>query len=112
MALGAWRAVSVDAPKQARTFLAPDTSFPLTPLQATIVACVRALPGELPRSGLAKVLVGSDSVRTLNWLGHPFFGVLQAYPRKVVLHHVDVLLQQKVLALDQHDHVILPDAQT
>lgn len=89
----------------------PPPPFPLTPLQATIVACAQALPGELPRSGLAKLLVGSDSIRTLAWLGHPFFGVLKEHPRKVVLHHVDVLLQQKVLALDQHGHVILPDAE-
>ncbi len=86
-------------------------TFPLTHLQETIVACVRALPGELPRSGVAKVLVGSDSMRTLTWLGHPFFGVLKTYPRKVILHHVDVLIQQKVLALDQHDRVILPEGE-
>lgn len=80
----------------------------LTPIQLTIVDAVRQLSGELPRSAVAKLLVGSESMRTLHLKGSPFFGRLARHTRKSVMHNLDVLIQQGILALDHYDRVIIP----
>lgn len=77
----------------------------LTPLQQTIVAAATAAPGQLTRSGLAKLLTGAVSTRMAEWTAHPEFGRLKAYPRKTILHEIDVLLHLGVLTSDAHDRV-------
>lgn len=41
-------------------------------IDATIIDCVRAIPGKLPRSGVAKLLIGSESERVRDFRDHPF----------------------------------------
>lgn len=72
----------------------------LTPVQQLIVDCVRRQPGEFTRSGLARLLVGSSSVRVSGLRGHPQFGCLADQGRKAVTGDIDSLLQQGWLALD------------
>ncbi|MBS1249205.1 MAG: ATP-dependent DNA helicase RecQ [Chloroflexi bacterium] len=65
-----------------------------------IIACVDEMPGELPRSGVAKVLVGSDSQRVEEYQGDPFFGYLDTYGRGEVTSVIDHLIEEGILALD------------
>ena len=75
-------------------------------VQRLILRCVREAPGRFPRSGLAKLLVGSNSRQMQELHDHRFYGRLRRYRRRDVLHHVDVLLQQGYLAPDEDEHVI------
>ncbi len=84
-------------------------------VQAAILACARSLPGQLPRSGVAKLLVGSESARVGEFRGHPLFGALSGRTREVVLGEVDKLIEMGILALDEHSKVIIgtePAAET
>lgn len=71
-----------------------------------ILNCVKALPGELPRSGIAKLLVGSDSERVGRFRSHAFFNRLAGYHRHEVLKEVDRLLNDDLLAQDKAGYII------
>ena len=75
-------------------------------VQGAITACVRSLPGQLPRSGVAKLLVGSESERVGEFRGHPLFGALSGRTREAVLGEVDRLIEAGVLAVDEHGKVV------
>lgn len=81
----------------------------LTPLQEQIVACVQAHPGQFTRSGLAKLLIGSASVR-LDAEGResPYYGACAGQGRKHLTVDIDVLVQQGVLSLDGRRRVCPP----
>lgn len=79
----------------------------LTPLQHTLITCVRHVPGTLRRSALAKLLVGSPSMRVEHLSHNPYFGLLAGRSRKEILHQVDVLLQQQLLALNRDGYLIV-----
>lgn len=72
----------------------------LPPLHQLILETVAANSGELTRSELAKLLVGSRSTRVAEFEDHPAFGRLTGYGRKAVTLEIDILLQQKFLRLD------------
>jgi ATP-dependent DNA helicase RecQ len=74
----------------------------LTEVQRIILACVRSLPGQLPRSGVAKLLVGSSSKRITRFKTHPYYGQLTNCTRKAVTREVDVLIKRGYLTLDGH----------
>lgn len=82
----------------------------LSATQRTILACVAALDAPLPRSTLAKLLAGSQSARTAALHDHPFYGRLAEQSRKAILYDVDILLQQRFLALDGFDRVVAVEA--
>lgn len=71
-----------------------------------ILACVRSLPGELPRSGVAKVLVGSLSERTEPYAEHHSYNRLAGHSRIDVTLQVDSLLAAGRLAQDRDGHII------
>jgi len=79
---------------------------PFTPIQTTILACVRARPGQLTRSGLAKLLVGSSSARVADLSDDPHFGRLAGQGRKAITVDIDILLQQGHLALNPSGRLI------
>lgn len=79
----------------------------LSAVQRTIVECVAALDEPLPRSTLAKLLVGSHSARAAALSQHPYFGRLADRTRKSIVYDVDILLQQQVLALDGFERVVM-----
>jgi hypothetical protein len=60
----------------------------------------------LPRSGVAKLLVGSESERVGEFRGHPLFGALSGRTREAVLGEVDRLIEAGVLAVDEHGKVV------
>jgi hypothetical protein len=75
--------------------------------QMMILACVATLPGKLPRSGIAKLLVGSHSQRVLPYTRHPYFGRLDHLHRKIVTQEIDALLNRGDLALDYKSRITL-----
>ena len=77
-----------------------------TETQMIILACVQSLPGKLPRSGIAKLLVGSQSQRVLQYSSHPDFGRLSHLPRNIVMQEIDALLNRGDLELDHKSRLI------
>ncbi|MDH7484924.1 MAG: RecQ family ATP-dependent DNA helicase [Anaerolineae bacterium] len=75
--------------------------------ERAILECVAALPGQLPRSGVAKFLVGSWSQRVETLRLHPLFGQLTGHSRDEVLATVDRLLTGGFLTKDEHGYVVL-----
>ena len=73
---------------------------------ATIIGCVRAIPGKLPRSGVAKLLIGSESERVRDFYDHPFYNRLAGHSRSEVLSEVDRLLTDGQLAQDENEYLI------
>jgi ATP-dependent DNA helicase RecQ len=72
-----------------------------------IMGCVQSLPGQLPRSGVAKLLVGSQAERIEEYAGHPFYNRLADYNRMDVTCQVDALLAAGRLVQDEHGHIVL-----
>ena len=71
-----------------------------------IVECVKSLPGELPRSGVAKVLVGSLSERVDQYTGHRLYNRLAGHSRIDVTMQLDALLAAGRLAQDSKGKII------
>lgn len=76
-----------------------------------ILECVQALPGELPRSGVAKLLVGSSSQRVEKYTAHPLYNRLSNRNRSDVTWQVDTLLEMGYLQQDKSGHLVLTDTQ-
>jgi ATP-dependent DNA helicase RecQ len=72
-----------------------------------ILACVRSLTGRLPRSGVAKLLVGSSSRRVAAFRTHPHYGRLANFTRSAITRYVDALIGRGDLVLDEHRKVIV-----
>jgi ATP-dependent DNA helicase RecQ len=75
-------------------------------VREVILSCVRALPGRLPRSGLAKLLVGSGAARMAEFRGHDFYNRLEGHTRTEVQAWVDELLAQGALVTGPDGHVM------
>ncbi|HEX6387210.1 MAG TPA: DNA helicase RecQ [Anaerolineae bacterium] len=78
-------------------------------IQRVILSCVRSMPGELPRSGIAKLLIGSESQRVATFSSHPDFGRLSHLRRHAVMLEIDALLASGRLVLDENRQVVLSD---
>lgn len=76
-----------------------------------ILACVQSIPGKLPRSGIAKLLVGSDSHRVVKYTGHPDYGRLSHLPRNIVMQEIDALINRGDLEFDDKSRVIVKEYQ-
>ena len=81
-----------------------------TGVQQIILACVRSLPGRLPRSGIAKLLFGSSSGRIAAFRTHPLYGRLARYKRTAITRKIDALIDRGDLILDEHRKVTLAHA--
>lgn len=77
--------------------------------QDIILSCVHSIPGELPRSGIAKLLVGSHSQRVAAYWAHPDYGRLAHLPRYIVIQEIDVLINQSELELDEKSRVTIKE---
>lgn len=77
-------------------------------VQQAILDCVQTYPGELPRSGIAKVLVGSHSSRVSSYQSSPFYDRFPNHTQKRMMHAVDDLIVHGQLQLDG-DRVTLPN---
>lgn len=76
------------------------------PIQQTILDCIAQYPALMPRSGWAKLLVGSSSMRVEEWQNNDYFGRFSTHKRKSIMHHIDILIQQGHLDLDWQQHLI------
>jgi len=74
-------------------------------VQQAILRCVSALSGELPRSGVAKLLVGSDSARVADYITYPEYSRFSSLPRHIVMAEVDRLLAEGKIWLDEERHL-------
>lgn len=77
-----------------------------------IVECVASAPGQMPRSGVAKLLVGSESQRVEKFQNHPFYGRLQGQSRIDVTLQVDVLIEHGVLKQNDKGYLIPAEIET
>jgi ATP-dependent DNA helicase RecQ len=78
----------------------------LTDVRQAILDCVHSLPGQLPRSGVAKLLVGSSSARVEALRRHPCYGRLSGHRREEVMREVNGLIEQGHLVLDDRGKVM------
>ena len=68
----------------------------------TILSAVADLPGQLNRSGLAKLLTGSPSDRVAPYRDHPLYGALHAdWDREELTEEIDRLTSQGWLLLQR-----------
>jgi ATP-dependent DNA helicase RecQ len=79
-------------------------------IHRAILECVRSLPGQLPRSGVAKLLVGSPSERVESHRGHPLYGRFRNLSRDDVMREVDRLIEEGRLARTESGKVMLGSA--
>jgi hypothetical protein len=78
----------------------PPTARP-DPL-VTILSAVADLPGQLNRSGLAKLLTGSPSERVAAFRDHPLYGALYAnWGRQELTEEIDRLITRGLLLLQR-----------
>ena len=94
----------VEAVKRERA--SPPALLEFTPENA-IIACVQSLSGQLHRSTVAKILVGSEAEATEEYRDHPLYNVLPHMTRKEVTALVDALLEDEVLVMDEHAHLVV-----
>jgi hypothetical protein len=83
-----------------------------TEIDRAILECVKSLPNRLPRSGVAKLLVGSSSERVEAYQSHPLYNSLDGESRSRVLERVDRLLENGQLQKAENGCLILGDAPT
>jgi hypothetical protein len=88
-------------------FMAKENPNQLPQLHEIIVEIVKCNPGLFTRSELAKFLVGSESTRVMEYHHLPGFAILKDSQRKALTFEIDILLQQKFLALDSHSRIVL-----
>jgi ATP-dependent DNA helicase RecQ len=81
-------------------------------IDRAILDCVRSLPAQLPRSGVAKLLVGSLSRRVEAYRSHPLYNVLKGESRSRVIERVDKLLENGQLQQAENGYLILGKAPT
>ncbi|MCP4536733.1 MAG: RecQ family ATP-dependent DNA helicase [Chloroflexi bacterium] len=83
----------------------------LAEMHQIILNCAQSLPGQLPRSGVAKLLVGSSSKRIDSFKTHPDYGRLTGHTRQAITHQIDVLIERGDLILDSHNKVTVAQEQ-
>ncbi|MBO9369449.1 MAG: RecQ family ATP-dependent DNA helicase, partial [Chloroflexi bacterium] len=81
-------------------------------IDRAILDCVKSLPAQLPRSGVAKLLVGSLSRRVEAYQSHPLYNVLEGESRSRVIERVDKLLENGQLQQAENGYLILGKAPT
>jgi ATP-dependent DNA helicase RecQ len=78
-----------------------------TEIERLILECVKSLPAQLPRSGVARLLVGSLSERVELLLSHPLYDCLEGKSRSEVMMYVDKLLENGQLQLVEDGYLML-----
>ncbi len=81
-------------------------------IDRAILECVKSLPARLPRSGVAKLLVGSLSERVEAYQSHPLYNILEGELRSRVMERVDKLLESGQLQKAENGYLILGNAPT
>ncbi|MEI7768427.1 MAG: helix-turn-helix domain-containing protein [Chloroflexales bacterium] len=74
--------------------------------RAAIRSLVSDCSGELPRSGVIKILVGSGSKRVADQRDHPAYGALVGFDHAALWQIIDDLITAGEIALDEHSRVV------
>jgi ATP-dependent DNA helicase RecQ len=77
-------------------------------IEKAVLECVHTFPGQLPRSGVAKLLVGSLSQRVEIYQTHPLYNQLHGYSRDEVMKIIDSMLGQGRLIKNENGYLISP----
>ncbi len=77
-----------------------------------ILECVKSAPAQLPRSGIAKLLVGPESERVEKYQTNPFYGRLQGQSRIDVTLQVDVLIEKGLLKQNDKGYLFPAEMET
>ncbi len=85
-----------------------DNAGELNKLQQAILECVHFLPGQLPRSGIAKLLVGSPSGRIEAFRKHPLYGRFSEHTRDEAMREIDGMIEMGHIAVNENGKVVLP----
>jgi ATP-dependent DNA helicase RecQ len=88
------------------------TTINMGEIRELIIQCVRSLPGQLPRSGIAKILVGSTSERVQEFQNHPLYRQLPDISRSKVIQVIDEMLEQGILTKNKNGNIDPPTADT
>lgn len=80
----------------------------LAKMHDVIIACVYDLSDQLSRSGIAKLLVGSLSIRVEQYREYPLYGVFQAYYRYIIMQLIDQLIDNGRLVINDHNRLTIP----
>jgi ATP-dependent DNA helicase RecQ len=81
-------------------------------IERLILDCVKSLPAKLPRSGVAKLLVGSLSERVETYQSHTLYNSLEGKSRSEVMVYVDKLLENGQLQKADNGYLVLGNVQT
>jgi len=82
----------------------------LSNTQRLILECARKWPGQLPRSGIGKVLTGSRSKRIQRLANHDLYGQLTNCTTKDVTREVDRMLVKGLLTKNEHGKIVMTQA--
>lgn len=77
----------------------------LSEIKQLITKCACSIPAQLPRSGIAKLLVGSLAGDILQFKIHPLYGCLAGHSRKEILKYVDEMIQDGTLIKGVAGHI-------
>ena len=94
------------SPQISARFISKPAEIP-DDIEKLIIECVRSLSGRLPRSGIAKLLVGSLSKRVEAYQSHPLYNRLGNKSRAQVMIYVDKLLENGQLQKAENGYLIL-----
>ena len=78
-------------------------------IEQAVLECVHTYPGQLPRSGVAKLLIGSFSQRTEVYRTHSLYNRLHGYSRGEVMQIIDLMLGQNRLIKNDYGYLIKPE---
>lgn len=73
----------------------------LSYIQRVVLAFLQEHTTPLKRSEIAKILIGSQSIRTADFRESDYFGRLAKFKRKTILQDVDILVEQGFLRVDR-----------
>lgn len=76
-------------------------------IEDLILECIKSLPAQLPRSGVARLLVGSLSERVEEFQLHPLYDRLEGKSRSEVMVYVDKLLENGQLQKANNGNLVL-----
>ena len=76
-------------------------------VEELIIECINSLPGVLPRSGVAKLLVGSKSKRVEDYQSHSLYNCLENLTRTEVMVYVDKLLEKGILFKNKKGNLLV-----
>jgi len=80
-------------------------------IREVIMQCADSISGQLSRTGIARILVGSMSKRVTRWRDHPLYGKLRGRKRSELMREIDELIEEGHLSFDNDRNLITSSQQ-